>query len=344
MAATTTASDGAATGRRVESVEYRLVLRCDSPVSHKRGNVGNRGVLACDEIMYRGELVRVPQISGNQMRNRMRAAIVDVFLGILGHPPLPPQAARFLYNGGVLKGEGGNDSVRLDEWRHLCEIIPSMRLFGGCTVNGIQRGTLRAGIALLICEESARYIGEAELAFAREELGGTLPSAGEHIVEVQEARTDCLNDPHVRRLLLSEDDQKKLEAKADDRERAKLTKDAALAKEAKSEMMPYVFEAVARGSLFWWTVDAITVDDLDRDTLMTVLGSFLVNPVVGGSKNHGYGKLKPVLINETSARSLEDRTEDARERMLGARVGSLFRKRVEERGGEALDVLRKIKA
>jgi hypothetical protein len=64
------------------------------------------------------------------------------------------------------KGDGG--TVKLDTYHRLCDLVPTMRLFGGCAENRIVPGFLTVQDMTLICAESVGFIPAWAIAKARE--------------------------------------------------------------------------------------------------------------------------------------------------------------------------------
>src|SRR5690606_25571706 len=81
-------------------------------------------------------------------------ALLDA-AGLLGAEKLSEAALRLLFAGGMVTGRGEASVVKLDQYRELCELVPSMTLFGGCADNRVIPGQLIVEDAVLVCEETA---------------------------------------------------------------------------------------------------------------------------------------------------------------------------------------------
>jgi len=58
--------------------------------------------------------------------------------------------------------------------------------------------------------------------------------------------------------------------------------------------MPFSYETLSAGSLFWWRIDAVTHTQIERDTLYVMIAAFLAKARVGGKKGTGHGLLEPI--------------------------------------------------
>jgi len=75
-------------------------------------------------------------------------------------------------------------------------------------------------------------------------------------------------------------------ASASDDDRAKLA--------TKSTMMPYEYQTVVVGSLWYWRVVATVHSVIERDAMDVMMSAFLARPYVGGKRNQGNGLMEVV--------------------------------------------------
>src|SRR5690606_32146203 len=154
---------------------------------------------------------------------------------------------RLLFAGGQMLKSA--DALRLDDYREMCELFPPLALLGGCAGNRIIPGQLEVGRAVLICEESAHLMPDWLAPWLTEheiERNG----ARAHIERVQRVRMDPMLRPEMRALLSSEA-REEVERRLLASDNAAATDDDAEKAKTKSAMLPFAYETVAAGSLFF---------------------------------------------------------------------------------------------
>lgn len=309
----------------METKRFDFILRAEQPIAQHSEVLGNAALLMRRKVRGTdGAFADVPYITGDAMRHGLREAAAYAYLdaaGLLGATLLEP-ALRLLFAGGNRGGSGG--SVKLGEYRELCELFPPLGLLGGCTQHRMIPGRLMADEATLICAETLHLIPE----HVAEWLGAqVIHSQRGHVEEVQRVRMDPTLDPTKRKLLVDAD-QRQVEMRMDLREQASTAVEAAA---TKSTMLPRTYERIVQGSLFWWRVTATCWDELELDTLMVVLASFLYDARVGGKRGTGNGLLAPLQAWGADFRRPSERAEAMDVRAIGPRVGARFRSHVGER-------------
>ncbi|NBC16379.1 MAG: hypothetical protein GVY18_03580 [Bacteroidetes bacterium] len=284
----------------------------------------------------------VPIVTADAMRHGMREAAAYALLqaaGLLGGTKLSEAALRLLFSGGMVTGRGEASTIKLDQYRELCELVPSMALFGGCADNRVIPGRLTVQDALLVCEETIRYVPTWARNTVNDLCG--IDTCRSHVEEVQRVRMDPTLQPQKRRLLSESsevDVNKRLATSEQD------SADDASVRDAKSTMMPRSMECVAQGSMFSWACEAIVNNDLERDTFHVAVGTFLSNPWVGGKRGTGHGKLRPVQARDVQVRAVEPASTALDVTALAGKVGDLFRAHVEERKDRIADFLGTVNA
>lgn len=329
---------------KFQQVRYEFILEALRPVVHLAESIGNRGVIARRKVRYKGEWCDVPIISGNQIRHKIRECGARCLLDALGmtdSESLLEPTIRLLFNGGELKKKGTGGTINFESYRTLCEMIPIIGLLGGCANGSINEGQGSVDYALLICDETIdkfpKWVGEY-LA----ETNSPTDEARSHIEEIQNVRGDSVMSPSVQRLLTQSE-----KVRINQRLLARSTAHDAgedVAAEDKSHMLPYSTESVAIGSLFYWSVAFNVYDDVQLDTLHTMILSWLNRPVVGGRSGSGHGELRVVTArNILVARPAEAATAVSLNE-LAPKVGAMFLAHVQERAERIREYLQQVDA
>lgn len=328
-----------------EQLEYRIVLQAVTPVAHSEGTIGNQSfAMQTDVRQPDGGFRRVPIITGDTMRHHLRAASTYALLdaaGMLGTTALTEEALRLLFAGGMLTGSAGG-AIKLDAYRELCELIPPLGIFGGCAQNRAVPGRLRVGEPLLICDETRHMLPDEVIAWLAA-TGAETATARKHLEVVQRVRMDPLLDPS-KRLLLTDSEQVRVNERLRLSEKAGEEGDDAGREHAKSTMLPRTHERVKAGSLYYWTVGATLLSELEVDTFNMTIAAFLANANVGGKQGTGHGHLRALwgnrvaLARPSHAHEAMDMTE------LAPRVGQTFRRHVADRADRVKEFLQKVEA
>lgn len=327
---------------KIERKRYELVLECATPVAHHAGNVGNHAHLMTSRFKTKDGWEDVPIVTADTMRHKLREASSWALLDAAGlHESCLTEAAlRLLFNGGMVTGSDGG-AVKLDAFRELVELVPSLGLFGGCAQNRIVPGRLTVEDAILICEETERFLSPWQAKVAREL--GNLDTFSAHVEDAQRVRMDATLDP-VKRNLLTTGEHVKSVARLASSEAASEGKKAIEKAESKSAMLPRTFERIARGSLLAWAVEAVVQNELDTDFFHVSLLSFLSRAVVGGKSGTGHGQLRVVAVNEIKMLTASREHELVDTKALGLQVGKLFLNHVQERKDRVAEFLSKVAA
>lgn len=326
---------------KLERKRYEMLLEARQPIAHHAETIGNDAILMRRKVRYRDGWADVPIVTGDTMRHGMREAAAYALLdaaGLLESPRLSEAALRLLFAGGMVTGKGEAAVCKLDQYREMCELIPSMALFGGCADNRVIPGRLTVEDATLVCEETERFVSPWIVAHA-----GSLDTCRAHVEECQRVRMDPVLSPSNRRLLSSDHEVeviKKLAAS----EQAHAEADAVGTDRAKSTMMPRRFERIAQGSLFAWAVEAICYDELDVDTFQVAVAAFLTDARVGGKRGTGHGLLAPVAANEVRLQRPSEDLQPLDTTALRQAVGKLFFAHVSERRDRIADFLSSVNA
>jgi CRISPR type IV-associated protein Csf2 len=339
----TTETTNPTPARRFEVLRYEVALEAASPIAHHGETIGNAALAMTEKVrQVDGGFARVPIITGDTMRHKLREAASYVFLDAAGllESRLTEAALRLLFAGGMVTGNGDGSVVKLDHYRRLCELIPSMELLGGCAENRVIPGKMAVERAVLICRESARVVPDRVRAWA-ETYAGPEDTCRAHIDEVVRVRMDPTLVPEKRELLLPAS-RAAVEGRLLASETASAEDDAVGKEHSKSSMMPRSFETIATGSLFYWGVEARTHSELERDTFRLMLSAFLAHARVGGKSGTGHGYIKPV---QGWSCAIARPSESATAMTFGdVGVGEIFRAHVADRREAIVALLRGVDA
>lgn len=272
-----------------------MVLRAEQPIAHHEGVVGNEAVVMRETVfMPNGRKAKVPIITGDTIRHGLREASARATLEAAGllDAVHGESALRLMFAGGqMLKG---TDTLRLDDYREMVELFPSLALLGGCAGNRIIPGQIEVGRAMLICEESAHLMPEWVGAWMAE-IGIETNGARAHVERVQRVRMDPMLRPEMRALLGAES-REEVERRLLKSDNAAANDDDAEKAKTKSAMLPFAYETVAAGSLFFMRLHARTTSLLEHDMLHVMIATWLQRAMVGGKRGTGCGLLKAIEV------------------------------------------------
>lgn len=320
----------------MERKRFEFLLEAVQPVAHAQETIGNAAVAMRQKVRQPdGSFAHVPIVTGDTMRHGLREASTRALMACakLDGQTLTEEALRLLFAGGMVTGSSGA-SVKLDEVRRLSELLPPLALLGGCAQNRVIPGRIEVDAAVLVCEETAHLLPSWVQDWLGER-GVTPESCRAHVEQVQRVRMDPTLDP-AKRALLTDGARAKVEGRLLASESASESGDAAAKDRQKSTMMPFTYERIVQGSLFYWSVTALITCPLDLDTLFVMVASFAQHMTVGGKRGTGNGLLRPVQ-GAARASDLSLNPEPARVLDLvgpDQRVGELFRRHVGDRSEE----------
>lgn len=293
-----------------------LLLRAAEPIAHHEGVIGNEGVVMTRTVFLpNGRKTRCPIITGDTLRHGMREAAALATLEAAGliDAVHGESALRLLFSGGQMRK--GVDTLKLDDYREMCELFPPLALLGGCAGNRIIPGRVQVSDAWLVCEES-RHRLPPWVAELLDEQGVECHGWRAHVERVQRVRMDPMLQPQ-HRALLAAPERERVEGRLAASEAASRDDDDAGALAAKSTMMPFGFQTIAAGSLFHARIHARTMTLLEADTLAVMLAAWLHHARVGGKKGTGHG-----LVELVAARGL-DRVQASEPVMHALSVGEV---------------------
>jgi CRISPR/Cas system CSM-associated protein Csm3 (group 7 of RAMP superfamily) len=320
-----------------------VILEATTPIAQAEGTDGNHSSHMARKIVQPdGTVVRVPTVTADAMRHKMREALTYALLDAAGMlegkgPELTESALRLLFNGGMLTGRGSATAVKLTEFKDIMRKLPSLALFGGCANNHLVAGQLRVQDAQLVCAETWHLTPPWVQQWCKDHNRAPA-SFRAYLDEEMRVRDDPTRRRATQRLLSGEaadHTQRQLEAS----ERAH-DDDNAIAREAtKSTMLPRTCEVIAPGALFYWSVIATTYDALEEDTFRTAVASFLAAGQVGGKGGTGHGYVRP-LAGQLTELARPSATAETVDLAAVGQVGKIFKAHVTENR----DAIRKVLA
>lgn len=278
----------------MKKVHYQFLLEAESPISQHSGVRGNHAMLQMSKVRQpSGEFVQVPEVTANSIRHQLREAGAYYCLnaaGMLGpdqKPNLTEGALRLLFNGGMLTGRGDGAVTKLDSWRRLSEALPIIALLGGCADASIIPGKVSCTGARLLCQETLHLMPAWLLAQVQGQI--ILPWRSQVDVQ-QRVRFDPTRNPHQRQLMSPE-----AQAQVEQRLLGKEGRRESGEEEGGSDRgrpMPFTFEAVATGSLWFWDVQATLHTAAEEALLHLICAMWTTDGHVGGKHGNGHGKMR----------------------------------------------------
>lgn len=310
------------------------------PLVHGAGTSGNTQLLRTQDIMLPdGTMTKVPFISGNSIKHKLRACAVQYALDAMGvedHSMTKPEID-LLFSGGHLSKSGA--AIDLTMARELEQLFPALSLCGYSAGNTMTESKIRVSHLHVVCAENAWRLPDDLL-----EHPALALRAGALRVEEFGTRHDQATK-HVSRRLLTEG--------ANDAVAKRKTKTLAAPKEdgpaerGDSAQMIYEFSSIAAGATLWGTIQVAELTELEQAALSSAFhyaatdrrGDSIVMGV--GAKNAiGYGSIKVELRG--SIRVAPPRYEATSELThAGDTLASRYTTHLRERKGEILAALRK---
>jgi len=115
---------------------------------------GSTPMLRAIDVVANGRRMRVPYISGNAIRGRLRRLLFKDMLQMCGISEVPKKAVHILASGGVLELADSSGRLDLDMRNRVRDTIPLARLMGCSIGNQIIPGVLVVGHAVPIAQET----------------------------------------------------------------------------------------------------------------------------------------------------------------------------------------------
>ncbi len=115
---------------------------------------GSTPMLRAIDVISNGKRVRVPYVSGNAIRGRLRRLLYKDMLAICGLDDVPKKAVHILASGGVLELGKHSGRIDLNIRNRVRDTIPLARLLGCSIGNQILSGRLIVGHAVPLAQET----------------------------------------------------------------------------------------------------------------------------------------------------------------------------------------------
>jgi hypothetical protein len=309
------------------------------PIVHGAGTSGNTQLLRQQEIQLPdGTLARVPFVSGNSVKHRLRAAAVQYALDAMAveDHTLSKAEVDLLFSGGHLSKSGA--AVDLEQARQLEALFPPLSLCGYSAGNTMTESKIRVSHLHLVCRENAWRVPDD----LREHPALTA-RAGALISDEFGTRHDQARTHIARRLLTEEAGAAVVRKKT--KQLKEPTSDGP-AERGDSAQMIYDFSAIAAGATLWGSIQVADLTELEQAALSSAFhyastdrrGDSLVMGV--GAKNAiGYGALKIELRGQIRV-APPQYVESAALTVAGDTLAARYTAHMRERRAEILAALR----
>lgn len=320
-----------------------ILVEALTPIAHHEGNDGNHAnQMTARMRLSDGTFGRIPVVTADSMRNWMRRMSAQHLLAVVQAPPLTEAALRLLFAGGMLTGKGDGSQVKIDAFRALESLCPSLTLFGGCVNGSIIPGRLEVEQMTLICEETKHAIPPLVLEAAQEI--GPLVSYRLQTDQPMRVRMDPASNPLLQHLL-SEPERRRIAGRVDAREVAHETGDALAARDVKSSMMPRTYDTICQGALFSWQIAGHFHSEMDEAAYYSTL-AYLVSTEarIGGKKGTGNGRIKALRVNNTVLPTREALASEVNLNAVGQNLGKMYTDYLTSKRAEICDFLAKVDA
>ncbi len=289
--------------------KIEIIATALEPIVHGAGNSGNTTLLRTQDWIYidaTGQAVRcrVPFVSGNSIKHRLRAAAVSYALDAMGveDGSLTKPEVDLLFSGGHLNKSGA--AIDLTSARKLSELFPPLSLCGYSAGNAMEESKIACHNLHVVCAENANRVPDDLRERADVAPMLTLRAATLRVEEFGTRHDQATK--RVGRRYLTEGAGAAVAAKkaakllADGGKEKK--KSTAAEERGDSAQMIYEFNAIAAGAKLWGTVLFADLTEAERAALASAfhyastgrLGADLTMGV--GAKNSiGYGSIRVEL-------------------------------------------------
>lgn len=313
--------------------KIEIIATALEPIVHGAGNSGNTTLLRMQDWIYvdtTGHAVRcrVPFISGNSIKHRLRAAAVSYALDAMGveDGTLTKPEVDLLFSGGHLNKSGA--AIDLTSARKLSELFPPLSLCGYSAGNAMEESKIVCHNLHVVCAENAHRVPDDLRERADVAPMLALRSASLRVEEFG-TRHDQATKRAGRRYLTASAGEAVAARKS-----AKLLPGSAPKKASASDergdsaQMIYDFHAIAAGAKLWGTVMFADLTDAERAALASAfhyastgrMGADMTMGV-GAKTSIGYGSIRVELrtslrisapIYQQTALAVEGDSEAAR--------------------------------
>lgn len=270
---------------------YDGTLTALSQISHGGNVSGNTMQLHRQKLVWNGQLVDLPFISGNAFRGILRDEAMFFMCKILELQDLSVEALHTLFSGGALaKRKAGDNTkgVNLASQRDLINYVPALSLFGAAVGNSMLSSPLKVSHIYPICIETIdtglvpeKYADHPQAGMSFYNLCDTISFS----------RMDDAKNPIHQRLLASGERQQINMGLLDAAVRT--ANDEVKSDKEQSQQMRYSVQCFAVGTVFCHSFELIQVTEMQRNAFHATLEAWAFNAYIGGKSAQGLGKVLP---------------------------------------------------
>lgn len=251
-------------------MQVTIDLTATAPIHHGAGTSGNTALMRLQDIVLPdGTPAKVPFVSGNSIRHRVRAALAWLLIADAGIPEgsLSKACVDLLWSGGALTQAGAQTDLVSMRDRHA--LLPMLPLLGYSHGPDIVTGALRVTHVHLWCAENAWRMTDP---------GVPAVPAADWLAEEFGTRHD-------------------VEGSAVDR----IVEDAMLGGSTKTTQMIFDFQVVLPGSRWTLAMSTEAATPAEDDALAAALHAInTAGWTLGAKTAQGYGSVTASLTGATS--------------------------------------------
>jgi len=308
------------------------------PILHGAGTSGNTQLLRMQPVVLDdGSVGRVPFISGNSVKHKLRASAVSYALDALGveDGSLSKAEVDLLFSGGHLSKSGA--AIDLGAARQLEQLFPALSLCGYSAGNAMTESKLRVSHLHLICKENSWRLPDDLRDSPHLQL-----RAGALRVEDFGTRHDMASKA-VGVRLLSGEATAKVEGK-----KKKALAESTPSDRGDSAQMIYDYQCIAAGAKLWGTVWFGDITDLEMAALASAFhysaggqrdGELTTH--IGAKNSVGYGAIAVELRSALRVTTPQyEPTEALAVSGVGGDRGAKYVAHLRERKSEILAAIR----
>lgn len=231
-------------------------------------------------VVVDGQSEYLPTISANSLARHLRVNTVLWVLDQIGFDRFTTagiRAFKLLFSGGGRATKTGDDKyIDLYEENELRSLFPTVSLFGGTIGNRMEKGRVRVGNVIPVCQEMAGRL-PGWLQDQAQELSIT-----DMLQELSFTTAEPREDSDFRPFL---EDEVVAEYRREQEERLKENRGGSDMK------LRHTVEAFAAGSRFWFEFILHNPTLIEFGAFLGGLGYFNEVPYIGGKSNRGFGRI-----------------------------------------------------
>lgn len=254
-----------------------------SPIQHGDGTMGTTNMVRTMRVVQPdGTTARVPLVSGNGVRGRLRRVSADLLWRQLGMPLLSSEVFAMIHSGGALTKMSSR--INAAKVRQIRDTIPHLSVWGWAGGTRILEGRLRVANMLLACAETA-HLTDIDgpsmwdqldvVSFSRLEERPRSHASTDQIASARPANVDDNGEIDM------------LAALAD------LAVEPADDAPHDTQQMRFSTQVIAAGAAMHWSIALHRPSELEAAWLRCVLTDWVADgATVGGRSSAGMGRLR----------------------------------------------------